>query len=210
MSTVSPDVEQLDAEGVIAAAADRAPRLALACSFQKEESVLLHLLRRAAPEATVFALDTGVLPPETHETWARFEEFFGITIERRRGTGPEALWETDPDRCCALRKVVPLKAALSELDGWVTGVRRDQSPTRAGTPKLGWDEGNGLWKASPLADWSDRDVWGHIAAHGLPYHPLHDRGYASIGCTPCTRPGEGRAGRWTGQAKIECGLHPAR
>lgn len=192
------------------------PGAALACSFQKEESVLLHMVASTGVPVRVFALDTGVLFDETYETWKRFEERFGLTIEPRRGISleqqaaehGEALWATDPNACCAIRKVEPLKAALGELDAWITGVRRDQSPTRANAPKFGWDEANGLWKANPLADWDDARVWAYIAEHDLPYNPLHDSGYSSIGCTHCTNPGEGREGRWAGADKTECGLHP--
>lgn len=215
---IEPELASASAEEVIEAIAARAPRLALACSFQKEESVLLHLIARHAPAATVFALDTDVLFTETYDTWTRFEEFYGIEIERRAGISLEQqaaehgdrLWERAPDRCCAIRKVAPLNAALSELDGWITGVRRDQAPTRANTPLIEWDERHDLWKANPLAAWSDQDVWRYVFAHKLPYNPLHDQDYSSLGCTHCTLPGAGREGRWAGSAKIECGLHPAQ
>jgi phosphoadenosine phosphosulfate reductase len=191
------------------------PRLYLACSFQKEASVLLDILLEVEPEARVFTLDTGVLFPETYETLRRVEERYGIevnvyrgiSLERQAAEHGEALWERDPDRCCGLRKVAPLEQALSGVDAWITGLRREQGPSRAGVPKLGWDARHGLWKACPLADWTERDVWAYIAARDLPYHPLHDRGYASIGCTHCTRPGDGREGRWAGRGKTECGLH---
>ena len=183
------------------------PRLYLACSFQKEAAVMLDLLMRVEPEARVFTLDTGVLFPETYETWRRVEERYGITVDVYRGTWVDGLWATDPDRCCALRKVEPLDRALSEVDAWLSGLRREQSPERADTPKLAWDERHGKWKANPLADWSERDVWRYIAEHDLPYNPLHDQGYASIGCTHCTLPGAGREGRWSGLDKTECGLH---
>ena len=205
------------AERVVAYVAERFGSTAsLACSFQKEESVLLHMAAAADRPPRVFALDTGVLFDETYATWKLFEERFGIEIEAFSGISleqqaaehGEALWATDPTACCGIRKVAPLKAALGELDAWITGVRRDQSPTRANAPKFGWDEANKLWKASPLADWSDRQVWDYIAAHDLPYNPLHDNGYSSIGCTHCTNPGEGREGRWAGADKTECGLHP--
>lgn len=210
------DLEPLDASGVLAHAVERFhPRLTVACSFQKESSVVLDLLLRIAPDARVFTLDTHVLFPETYETWKRVEERYGIEVEVFEGPslgrqaalhGP-ALWERRPDACCDLRKVRPMERALADVDAWITGVRRDQSPSRAATPKLGWDEGRGRWKVSPLADWTDADVWRYIAEHDLPYNPLHDRGYASIGCTHCTVPGAGREGRWAGTAKLECGLH---
>ena len=191
--------------------------LALACSFQKEESVLLDMLLAADPKARVFALDTHVLFEETYGVWREIEKRYGIEIEaysgpslgRQAATHGDALWASNPALCCSIRKVGPLARALSGLDCWITGVRRDQSPTRAETPKLDWDEKHELWKASPLADWSDSDVWAYIRERELPYNPLHDRGYASIGCTHCTAPGEGREGRWSGFDKTECGLHPS-
>ena len=202
-------LEELTAEGVLEHAVERFhPRLALACSFQKEETVLLDMLLRFEPSARVFALDTYVLFPETYALWREVEQRYGVTIEVFGAQDPpDGLWATNPDGCCDIRKVKPLERALAGLDAWITGVRRDQSPTRANAPKLGWDDAHELWKANPLADWSERDVWTYILDQGLPYNPLHDRGYASIGCTHCTRPGTGREGRWAGQEKTECGLH---
>jgi phosphoadenosine phosphosulfate reductase len=109
--------------------------------------------------------------------------------------------------CCNVRKVQPLTAHLQGLDAWISGLRRDQSAGRANTPKLDWDRKHGLWKLNPLADWTERDVWSYLVANDVPYHPLHDRGYSSIGCTHCTHPGGDRAGRWAGTDKIECGIH---
>ena len=213
---VTPDLEGLDASGVLAYMVERFhPRLAVACSFQKEASVVLDLLLKIAPDARIFTLDTHVLFPETYETWQRVEERYGISIEvhqgpslgRQAATHGDRLWERDPDECCRLRKVDPLNEALADVDAWVSGVRREQSPVRARTPKLAWDRKHERWKANPLADWTEQDVWRYIAEHDVPYNPLHDRGYASIGCTHCTKPGDGREGRWSGSAKDECGLH---
>lgn len=196
---------------------DRFDRIAVACSFQKEAVVIAHLVSEQLPNAKFFTLDTGLFFPETYETWEKLEARLGITVEGRRGItlheqaalhGVE-LWKTEPDRCCDLRKVRPLREHLSGADVWIAGLRRDQSEDRADTPRLGWDAKHGLWKAAPLADWTERDVWNHIFEHDLPYHPLHDRGYASIGCKPCTKPGDAREGRWAGTDKIECGLHAA-
>jgi phosphoadenosine phosphosulfate reductase len=184
-----------------------AGRIALATSFQKESAVLIDLVTRLAPEARIFTLDTGVLFPQTYATWRAVEERYGIVIESWRGEWVDGLWGVNPDRCCSMRKVEPLKRALAGADCWISGLRRDQSPTRAGTRKLAWDAKHGVWKLNPIADWSERDVWRYIAEHEIPYHPLHDHGYASIGCVHCTAPGDGRAGRWSGQAKTECGLH---
>jgi phosphoadenosine phosphosulfate reductase len=191
------------------------PRLSLACSFQREESVLLDMLLTLAPDARVFALDTHVLFPETYDVWRQVEKRYGIQVEvyqgpslgRQAATHGEALWASDPSLCCAIRKVGPLGEALAGLDGWITGLRREQSPTRANAPKLGWDERHELWQASPLADWSTADVDAYIEQHELPVNALHARGYASIGCTHCTEPGTGREGRWSGSDKTECGLH---
>lgn len=213
-------LRQLDAAALLAELPQRLDptRVALACSFQKEESVLLSLLAESGALAAgvrVFALDTGVLFPETYELWRAYEQRFEITIEAHRGisleeqarTHGDELWARDPVACCGLRKLIPLKQALSGLDAWITGVRREQSPTRASAQTLDWDEPHGLWKANPLAAWSDRDVWRTISSKDLPYNPLHDQGYGSIGCTHCTQPGDGRDGRWAGQDKTECGLH---
>lgn len=215
-STLTDGAEELSAEQVLARMVERFhPRLFLACSFQQEESVLIDLLLRIEPEARIFTLDTGVLFPETYETWrtmeqrydTQFEPWTGMSLAQQEAEfGPE-LWKTSPDQCCSIRKVTPLKEALSQVDAWVVGVRRDQAPTRANTPKIAWDAKHGIWKAAPLADWSERDVWRYIHEHDLPYNPLHDRGYASIGCTHCTVPAADRSGRWAGNGKVECGLH---
>ena len=176
---------------------------------------MIDMLMKIDPSVRLFTLDTGLFFPETYATWRQLEERYGIAVEvfegltlRRQAElhGPE-LWERDPDACCGLRKVSPLREALSEVDAWVTGLRRDQAPDRAGTSKFAWDAKHGIWKANPLADWTERDIWRYIHTHDLPYNPLHDRGYASIGCTHCTLPGSGREGRWAGRDKIDCGLH---
>ena len=211
------DPEALPAQELIARLVERfGDGLALACSVQKEEAVLLDMLLEVDPRARVFALDTHVLFPETYAVWREIEARYGITVEtfegpslgRQAAMHGERLWERDPDACCGIRKVEPLGRALAGLDCWITGVRREQSPTRANAPKLGYDGGHGLWKASPIADWDEARVWEFIAARDLPYNPLHDQGYASIGCTHCTLPGSGREGRWSGRGKTECGLHP--
>jgi phosphoadenosine phosphosulfate reductase len=199
-------IESASAEEVVAYAVERFhPRLALACSFQKEESVLVHILAAVTPDVRMFTIDTGVLFPETLRTWKRFEEHFGLKIEAFDASSPASPWTAEC--CCAEAKIAALDRALDGFDAWMTGIRRDQAPTRVHVPKLTRDRRRGIWKVSPLADWSEQDVWSYIRRHDLPYHPLHDRGYASIGCAPCTRPGEGRAGRWAGQDKTECGIH---
>jgi phosphoadenosine phosphosulfate reductase len=209
MRAAPTDLESLSAQEVLAHVVDEYhPRLYVACSFQKEASVILDMLLAIEPQARIFTLDTGVLFPETYDTWRRIEERYGIEIDVYRGEWIDGLWQRDPDACCGMRKVEPLERALSEVDAWITGLRRDQSPSRAETPKLGEDTGHpGKVKCAPLADWSEKDVWRYLVANDVPYHPLHDRGYASIGCTHCTSPGGGREGRWAGTDKIECGLH---
>ena len=203
------DVEALSAEEVLRFCVEQfAGRVALACSFQKEETVLLDLLFALDPKARVFAIDTRYLFPETYELWRQVEQRYGTTIERFEGAKvEEGLWEAKPDLYLSIAKVEPLNRALLDLDCWITGVRRDQSPTRADSPKLVWDEKHELWKANPLADWSDDDCWSYIKERNLPYNLLHDQGYASIGDTHSTRPGAGREGRWSGSDRTECGLH---
>ena len=203
------DVESWPAERVVDfALAEFSGRVALACSFQKEESVLLDMLFELEPQARVFAIDTNHLFPETYELWREIERRYGTTIERFEGQPVEdGLWETKPDLYLAIAKVAPLVRALGELDAWITGIRREQSPLRADAPKLGWDEKHELWKANPLADWTDEDCWAYIRERNLPYNKLHDQGYESIGDTHSTVPGKGREGRWAGTDKTECGLH---
>ncbi len=201
-----PDLEEASAEEVLAYAVKQFhPRLKTACSFQKEESVLAHMLSQIEPEAQLFVVDTGVLFAETLETWKRFEERFGLPVEVIDASGPGAPWTRE--RCCGEAKVDGLERALAGLQAWITGIRREQGPTRAGAPKLERDERRGIWKLNPLADWTEKDLWRYVFKHDLPYNPLHDRGYASIGCAPCTLPGAGREGRWAGDEKTECGLH---
>jgi phosphoadenosine phosphosulfate reductase len=206
MSVAIPNLETAPAQEVLAYAVERFhPRLKMACSFQKEESVLLHMLTEIEPEPRVFMIDTGVLFPETLQTWKQFEDRFGVDIEVIEALSSEESWTTG--RCCGEAKVEALERALDDIDAWVTGIRREQAPTRAGAAKLERDDRRGIWKVNPLADWSEKDLWRYIFEHELPYHPLHDQGYASIGCEPCTRPGSGREGRWAGQDKTECGIH---
>jgi phosphoadenosine phosphosulfate reductase len=195
------------------------PRMYFACSFQKTSSVIAHMASQIEPDARFFYLDTDVLFDETYETRDRLADFLGIEFDRYNNlTIPEQarlygdeLWKRDPDACCGIRKVEPMRRALSEVDCWAAGVRREDSASRAKSPKFGWDKRFGIWKINPLADWSERDVWNYIREHNIPYNPLHDHGYPSIGCTHCTKPvGPGedsRAGRWAGASKTECGIN---
>ena len=207
MSTTAPDLERATAEEVLAYGVEHFhPRLKTACSFQKEESVLAHMLNEVAPDAKLFVIDTGVLFPETLQTWKRFEERYpGLEFEIVDASSPGEPWTQE--NCCGTAKVDGLNQALADVDAWVTGIRREQAPTRANARKLERDEARGIWKLNPLADWTDKDLWTYIFKHDLPYNPLHDQGYSSIGCAPCTLPGEGREGRWAGEDKTECGLH---
>jgi phosphoadenosine phosphosulfate reductase len=212
------DYEAMPAEEILGALLDAFPgRVSLACSFQKEESILLDMLLGLDPNARVFALDTHVLFPETYAVWREVERRYGAKVEvyqgpslgRQAAAHGDALWKANPTLCCSIRKVEPLGRALMDLDAWITGLRRDQSPTRADAPKVGWDDTHELWKANPLADWDDERCWAYVRERDLPYNELHDRGYSSIGCTHCTKPGAGREGRWAGLEKTECGLHVA-
>jgi phosphoadenosine phosphosulfate reductase len=196
--------------------------IALSCSFGAEDVVLVDMIARIRPGSRVFTLDTGLLFPETHEVIKRIQERYPITLEiytsditieeMEKRYGKE-LYHTNPDLCCQLRKIQPLQKALAGLKAWITGLRRDQAPTRAHTKKVEIDPKFGLIKVNPLADWHWEQVWTYIRENKVPYNTLHDQNYPSIGCAPCTRPvrpGEDpRAGRWPGKGKIECGLHPA-
>jgi phosphoadenosine phosphosulfate reductase len=219
-AAVAARLEGLSAEETIAWALETFhPKLYFACSFQKTTSVTVDIATGIEPEARFFYLDTDVLFEETYETRDALEARYGIGFERRAGIslGEQErvyganLWNRQPDACCGIRKVEPMREALSGIDCWVSGIRRSDSRTRAGAAKFGWDRRFGLWKLNPLADWSDEDVWRHIHEHDVPYNPLHDAGYPSIGCTHCTRPpgaGESpRAGRWATAEKTECGLN---
>jgi phosphoadenosine phosphosulfate reductase len=218
--TIAPsaplDLEELSAEEVLEHAVERFhPALYVACSFQKESSVIMHMLLEVEPEARFFTLDTGLFFPETYRTWEELERRFdveidvfqGPTVARQAVLYGDELWKRDPEACCGLRKVSPLEEALADVDAWVSGLRREQSARRGRAPKIGWDGRREVYKVNPLADWSERDVWRYIFRHELPYNELHDRGYGSIGCTHCTKPGDGREGRWSGSERDECGLH---
>jgi phosphoadenosine phosphosulfate reductase len=195
------------------------PKLYIACSFQKTSSVTVHMATQIDADVRFFYLDTDVLFDETYATRDALEDRYGIkfhryssiTLEQQKGLYGDQLWSRDPDACCGIRKVDPMRSALAAVDCWVSGIRRKDTQARANAPKFAWDKRFGLWKLNPLADWSEKDVWRYIHEHDIPYNPLHDQGYPSIGCTHCTRkPAAGedaRAGRWAGSEKTECGLH---
>jgi phosphoadenosine phosphosulfate reductase len=219
-SQTEAEIEAFPAEDVLRWAADEfGERLCLTCSWQKQSSVLVHMVSELGLEVDYVELDTQLFFKESYETRERLVERYGIELvvpnvitvaEQHKQEGPN-LWERDPDRCCHIRKVEPLLRALEPYDAWVSGIRRDQAPSRAGVKKLERSSRYGVWKIQPLADWSEKDVWSYILQNDIPYNPLHDVGYRSIGCIPCTRPTrpneEERAGRWAGSDKLECGIH---
>ncbi len=200
-------------------------RAAIGTSFQGAGLVMMHIAREQQIPLPVFTLDTGLLFPETVELKNRLENFFGISIEslepelsveaQAARHGPE-LWKSDPDSCCFMRKVEPLQRKLQSLDCWITGLRRQQSDTRSSIGIVELYEADPIMnreivKLNPMANWKRDGVWDYLKKHAIPYNPLHDQGYRSIGCVPCTNKtasGENeRAGRWTGFSKTECGIH---
>ncbi|NGQ94470.1 phosphoadenylyl-sulfate reductase [Brevibacillus sp. SYP-B805] len=214
-------LESKSPEEVLSWAAERfGTEMILASSFGAEDVVLIDMLQKVAPGTPVFYLDTNLHFPETEETRERLAKRYGIsflrvtprlTLREQAERYGEKLWEVDPTLCCNLRKVEPLAGLLPAYRAWITGIRREQAPTRARVQKIEWDPKFNLVKFNPLAAWKWEEVWQYIRAHDVPYNPLHDRHYPSIGCSVCTRPvnpGEDlRAGRWAGFAKTECGLH---
>lgn len=211
---------QPPAEALAWASAQFGDALTFATGFGVEGVVLLDMAAARGLRFDVFTLDTGLLFPETYALWRALEARYGIairgvkparTVEEQARDEGERLWEHHPDRCCALRKVEPLRQALAGRGAWITAIRRDQTPQRASAQVVEWDATYGLVKVNPLVSWTARDVWRYATDHGVPYNPLHDRGYASIGCWPCTSSvleGEGeRAGRWRNRGKSECGIH---
>jgi phosphoadenosine phosphosulfate reductase len=191
-------------------AARHGEKAVLLCSFQKEESVLIDELLRldqgTGEAVRIVTIDTGVLFEETLQTWRAFEQRFGVEIEVVDASSPDVPW-SGPEHCCSVAKVAALERSLAGAEGWITGIRREQGPTRASAELIERDDVRGLWKYNPLAHWSDKDLWRRINERDLPYNALHDQGYESIGCAPCTQPGSGREGRWAGTEKTECGLH---
>lgn len=226
---VSPDIHYLDLEiahphSILTWASQTIDRLAVATSFQSSGLVILHLLRDLRPDLPVLFLDTGFHFQETLDFRASIVEMWNLKLVELRGEhgsadrqaeihGPE-LYRRDPEKCCHINKVEPLQRALEEYDGWISGLRRDQSPLRAATPIVEAQllrSGNEILKIHPLAGWTKKDVAAYVAEHDIPVHPLLEKGFASIGCWPCTRalrPGESdRDGRWDGLGKSECGIH---
>ena len=221
LAKVSRELESASPQEILRWAVERfAPRFTMATAFGPEGMTIIHMLSELAPETPIFNLDTGYQFAETLELREEVKRRYGIEVELKRPVlsvaeyelangGP--VYEREPNRCCFDRKISLLKEAAIGFDAWASAIRRDQSPDRAKTPIVGWDKKFGLVKVSPLANWTKREVWNLISSESIPYNPLHDQGYTSIGCQPCTRsvlPGEDeRAGRWSGFAKTECGLH---
>ena len=194
--------------------------ITFATAFGAEGCALIHMIAEHRLPIDVFSLDTGLCFDETYELWRQLEQRYGLKIRAVRPdvdagqqaeASGEALWRTDPDLCCQLRKVIPLRGALHGHRAWITAIRREQTAHRANAPKVGWDDRFGLVKINAVADWSSARLWEFIRRYDIPHNPLHHRGYPSIGCAPCTAPvatGEDpRSGRWRGQLKTECGLH---
>ena len=217
----SQRLEQAEPQEILRWVTDRfAPRFTMATAFGPEGMVLIHMLAEIAPQTPIFNLDTGYQFAETLELREEVLRRYGIAVEmkqpatsvaeyERANGGP--IYRTNPDQCCFDRKIKVLQSAVVGMHAWASAIRRDQSPDRAAAPIVGWDKKFSLVKVSPLANWTKQQVWGLITKHNIPYNPLHDQGYTSIGCWPCTRAvmlGEDeRAGRWSGTAKTECGLH---
>ena len=221
LSRFSDDLEGRSAEDILAWAASHFGKgLTFATGFGAEGCVLIDLIGKHNIPIDIFTLDTGLLFQETYDLWHRLEsqcniEIRGITpeldVDQQAAMHGDRLWERAPDTCCNIRKVVPLKATLANVDAWVTAIRRDQTPERANAQIVEWDDKFNIAKINPLVAWTKNDVWQHILTNKVPYNPLHDNGYPSIGCWPCTsqvKQGEDdRAGRWRGNSKNECGLH---
>lgn len=194
--------------------------VAISSAFGAEGMVLIDMASKVHKSFRLFTVDTEFLFPETYQLIDTIEHKYEINVERvfssltpeeqERAHGAK-LWARDPDQCCNLRKVEPLRRKLKELNAWITSIRRDQTSFRESARKVEWDAKYGLVKANPIADWTSKEVWHYLLEHNVPYNSLHDQNYPSIGCTHCTRavrPGEdSRAGRWPGTAKTECGLH---
>ncbi|MBD2844691.1 phosphoadenylyl-sulfate reductase [Paenibacillus sp. IB182496] len=220
---IAQQAEALEAatpEAVIAYAVQTFPNLTLACSFGAEDVVLVDMLQKISPSSDIFYLDTDFHFKETYETRDRLAAHYNLKfVEVKPELTPEEqaekhgaeLWKSEPNACCNIRKVEPLTRILTQYEAWITGIRRDQAPTRANAKKIEYDAKFGLVKFNPIASWTSDDVWHYIRTHNLIYNPLHDQNYPSIGCEYCTRkvmPGEDpRAGRWSGNEKTECGLH---
>ncbi|MBT6177453.1 MAG: phosphoadenylyl-sulfate reductase [Deltaproteobacteria bacterium] len=223
LNRLSLDLEGESAQTILEwAATTLSPRVTFGTGFGLEGCVLIDLIARHDLAIDIFTLDTGLFFRETYQLWSDLEKRYGVVIrgvrselsveDQSRELG-DKLWEHQSAKCCEIRKVIPLQKELKTFSGWVSAIRRDQSPTRAGAPILSYDERFDLVKVNPLVAWTKEDVWSYARKNDVPFNPLHLQGYPSIGCLPCTsevRPGEDdRAGRWRGSNKTECGIHAA-
>jgi len=229
LSQINQDFEASSPQDILRWAAETyGDQLAVVTSFQPTGIVTLHMLSEIAPRTPVLTLDTELLFPETYALMDTVEQRFALnlirvrpaqTVAQQAAAYGDALWERDPDQCCALRKVAPLDQALHGYGAWIAGLRRDQSEGRKVTPIVSWDARYQMVKLCPFATWTEDMIWTYLTAHELPYNALHDQQYASIGCTHCTQPvstgafaggtNDMRAGRWANRGKTECGLHVA-
>jgi phosphoadenosine phosphosulfate reductase len=220
----SAELEAATPQEILAwALREYAPRVAISTAFGVEGCALIDMAVKIEPQVAVFTVDTDFLFPETQALVRRFVDHYGIRLTTFQGSVSKeeqehrhglALYGRDSDLCCSLRKVEPTRRAVADLDAWIAGLRRDQGSTRAGIQILeryDHDDGSALVKVNPLARWTRKDTWSYVMANRVPYNPLLDQGYKSIGCWPCTAPvaagGDERSGRWAGSQKQECGIH---
>jgi phosphoadenosine phosphosulfate reductase len=220
VTQLAAEMESWAPQEIVRYALEAVDNIAFASSFGAEDVAIINMISKIKPDTRIFYLDTDVLFPETYQVKDRIQDKYGanlirysplLTLQEQAEQFGENLWASDPNACCGIRKVEPLTRALAELDAWITGIRRDQAPTRANAKVIEIDAKFGLIKFNPLATWTHKQVWNYIVQHDVPYNSLHDQGYPSIGCTHCTRvvqDGEDpRAGRWADFSKTECGLH---
>lgn len=219
----SEEFEKLSAQELLKWVYENFENVGFTSSFSADDVAIIHMIKQIKPDALIIFIDTDFHFPETYELVEKLKKDWNlnlkvikplISVEEQNKLYGEKLYEKDPDKCCEIRKVEPLKRVLENLDVWITGMRRDQSPTRANIGKVEIHKlpsGKTILKVNPIADWTRKDVWKYVMENKLPYNPLYDQNYLSIGCAPCTRPvkeGEDeRAGRWAGKGKLECGLH---
>ena len=221
LSSIAAELDGAGAEDILGWAAESfAPRVTFGTGFGVEGCILVHMIAERRLPIEIFTLDTGLLFAETIELWRKLEARYGIRVravrpaqtveEQELHWGPQ-LWAREPNQCCHLRKVQPLRKALAGMDAWISAIRREQTSQRAAAPVVYRDERFGVVKVNPLVRWTTKDVWKFVFAHDVPYNLLHDNDYPSIGCWPCTTPvadgEEPRSGRWRGLGKSECGLH---
>ncbi len=221
LSALADSFESLAPQDILAwAIPEYSPHIVMSTAFGPGGIVLMHLVKQMGYDIPVFYIDTGLLFPEVHQLRSVLEQTLGIRFERiepalsleeQAEQFGEKLWERDADTCCWLRKVLPLQRYLRDKKAWISAIRADQTKNRAKGRVIEWDERFQVVKINPLLKWSEGQIWEYIKRHGLPYNPLHDRGYPSLGCIPCTSPIENgedmRAGRWRGKTKVECGIH---